>query len=208
MSTRAPVGLLRLQPKRRSGSRAITQQSASDLPQSSAASIARGKSSLDELALLLPVHEQPIVCFSIELTSIGAAFGGNSWYTTRRSFYGTGHALTRLLRGKSSFVRREDEAAVRQERIREGTGEKASDDREIARACFDIDKIVTIKELRNLGQILIDRAVAMEMIAAERVFDAILSQRLAGQARMLRRVARTLEPLERAAAKAKPPKAA
>lgn len=82
------------------------------------------------------------------------------------------------------------------------------DDREIARACFDIDKIVTVKELRTLGQILIDRANAIEMIAEERVFDATFSQRLAGQAQLLRRVARTLEPLQRAAAKAKPPRTA
>jgi hypothetical protein len=81
-------------------------------------------------------------------------------------------------------------------------------EREIARACFDIDKIVTVKELRTLGQILIDRAATIEMIAAERVFDATLNQRLAGQARTLRRVARTLQPLQRAAAKAKPPKVA
>lgn len=82
-----------------------------------------------------------------------------------------------------------------------------ADEREIARACFDIDKTVAVKELRSLSQILFDRAAAIEMIAAERVFDATLNQRLAGKARMLRRVARTLEPLQRAAAKAKPPKA-
>jgi hypothetical protein len=44
------------------------------------------------------------------------------------------------------------------------------------------------------------------MVAAERVFDSALSERLESQARLLRKVARELEPLRRAAAKAKPPK--
>jgi hypothetical protein len=95
---------------------------------------------------------------------------------------------------------------VEAEKSTEGAPSRFGDDDRVARACFNFDKLATVKELLALRQILMDKAVSIEMVAAERVFDSALSERLAGQARSLRKVARELEPLRRAAAKAKPPK--
>ena len=92
------------------------------------------------------------------------------------------------------------------EKPTEGSLSRLADHERVARACFNFDKLTTVKELLALRQVLMDKAVSIEMVAAERVFDSALSERLAGQARMLRKVARELEPLQRAAAKAKPPK--
>ena len=87
-----------------------------------------------------------------------------------------------------------------------GSLSRLADSERVARACFNFDKLATVKELLGLRKVLIDKAVSIEMVAAERVFDSALSERLAGEARVLRKVARELEPLQRAAAKAKPPK--
>ena len=87
-----------------------------------------------------------------------------------------------------------------------GSLSRPADHERVARACFNFDKLTTVKELLALRRVLMDKAVSIEMVAAERVFDSALSERLAGQARLLRKVARELEPLQRAAAKAKPPK--
>ena len=92
------------------------------------------------------------------------------------------------------------------EKSLEGSLSRLADHERVARACFNFDKLATVKELLALRQVLMDKAVSIEMVAAERVFDSALSERLAGQARLLRKVARELEPLRRAAAKAKPPK--
>ncbi len=92
------------------------------------------------------------------------------------------------------------------EKPTEGSLSRLADPERVARACFNFDKLTTVKELLALRKVLIDKAVSIEMVAAERVFDSALSERLAGQARLLRKVARELEPLRRAAAKAKPPK--
>ena len=91
---------------------------------------------------------------------------------------------------------------------RENLPQQSHDDDQLARACFNIDRQITVKELRALHRLLVDKAMAIEMLAAERVFRAQLNERLAGKARLLRRVARELEPLRRAAAKARPPKGA
>ena len=87
-----------------------------------------------------------------------------------------------------------------------GSLTRLADPERVARACFNFDKLTTVKELLALRKVLMDKAVAIEMVAAERVFDPALSERLAGEARLLRKVARELEPLQRAAAKAKRPK--
>src|SRR5713226_6641582 len=92
------------------------------------------------------------------------------------------------------------------EKSMEGSLSRLADPERVARACFNFDKLATVKELLALRQVLMDKAVSIEMVAAERVFDSALSERLAGEARVLRKVARELEPLQRAAAKAKPPK--
>ena len=92
------------------------------------------------------------------------------------------------------------------EKPMEGSLSRLADHERVARACFNFDKLTTVKELLALRKVLMDKAVSIEMVAAERVFDSVLSERLAGQARLLRKVARELEPLQRAAAKAKPPK--
>ena len=92
------------------------------------------------------------------------------------------------------------------EKPTEGSLSRVADPERVVRACFNFDKLTTVKELLTLRKVLMDKAVSIEMVAAERVFDSALSERLAGQARLLRKVARELEPLQRAAAKAKPPK--
>jgi hypothetical protein len=92
------------------------------------------------------------------------------------------------------------------EKLTEGSLSRLADPERVARACFNFDKLATVKELLALRKVLMDKAVSIEMVAAERVFDSALSERLAGEARLLRKVARELEPLRRAAAKAKPPK--
>src|SRR5216683_6504544 len=95
---------------------------------------------------------------------------------------------------------------VEAEKPTEGSLSRPAADDRVARACFNFDKLTTVKELLALRKVLMDKAVSIEMVAAERVFDSALSERLAGEARVLRKVARELEPLQRAAAKAKPPK--
>jgi hypothetical protein len=94
---------------------------------------------------------------------------------------------------------------VRLKRLRENLPQRSHYDDQLARTCFNIDRQITVKELRALHRLLIDKAMAIEMLAAERVFSARLNEKLAGKARLLRKVARELEPLRRAAAKARPP---
>src|ERR1700674_1126470 len=75
-----------------------------------------------------------------------------------------------------------------------GSLSRLADPERVARACFNFDKLTPVKELLALRQVLMDKAVSIEMVAAERVFDSALSERLAGQARLLRKVASELEP--------------
>src|SRR5260370_38607132 len=86
-----------------------------------------------------------------------------------------------------------------------GSLSRLADPERVARACFNFDKLATVKELLALRKVLMDKAVSIAMVAAERVFDPALSERLAGQAPLLRKVAREVEPLPRAAGKAHSP---
>src|SRR5260370_33018465 len=80
----------------------------------------------------------------------------------------------------------------------------AADDR-VARACFNFDKLATVKELLALRQVLMDKAVSIEMVAAERVFDSALSERLAGPAGPLPQVGAGLAAVRAAGATATTP---
>jgi hypothetical protein len=62
------------------------------------------------------------------------------------------------------------------EKPSEGSLSRLADPERVTRACFNFDKLATVKELLALRKVLMDKAVSIEMVAAERVFDSALSE--------------------------------
>jgi deoxyribose-phosphate aldolase len=71
--------------------------------------------------------------------------------------------------------------------------------------CFHIDRAEVATHLYKLSQAISTGAKEIEMVAAERVFDKSLTAKLAGKARVLRRLAKQLNRMHELAARARFP---